>query len=705
MQPEHEHSTAKNISLQSARPRTGALPHSAAPLKALAALLLCTPLTLQSQAVRSQVSDEGKALETIVVTATRLNTTLEDAARSISVLDRAAIESIQAQSVAQTLLYEPNITVAGGPRAANQGVNIRGLTGNKVLQTVDGARQSFESGHRPSYFLDPELLASIEAVRGPVSSLWGSGALGGVVAQRTIRAEDLLSAERDLGGFIKTGFNSNNSQSTSTAAFLGRSDTASWLLSAYFRDSDDIELGNGQTLEGSANQSHGVLAKYAKSFGEDHSVELIYRGAEFDGAVPSNGEAVINETSNFMLTREQQTHNASVEYRFNPDNQWIDARVLAFQNRVDMDEARISDNRRDNTRLSTLGINLNNTSRFETRRGEVAVLYGVDAWREEFTATRAGRNRPQPPNATGDIWSAYSQAQIPLASRWRLDLGIRYDSFETEAENLGSRRSDNATSPSAAISYEAADWATLTLRHDRAFRAPSAEELYSTGVHFCMGPGFCNRFEPNPDLDPERAANTELMARFDLTGPFGDDQLIVEASVFENRVDDFIEQIVAGPFFFGRPDPGFTRWVNVEEATLLGGELAATYQRGAFNMRLAYGMTRGEDARSGEDLSNIPADTLNADVSYRFSNQALLAGMRLTLAADQSLTNVPEFDATTQFDGYAIADIYANWSPRSLPALRLDLNVNNLTDRFYQRAWDQLAQPGRELIVSAVYSF
>jgi hemoglobin/transferrin/lactoferrin receptor protein len=52
-----------------------------------------------------------------------------------------------------------------------------------------------------------------------------------------------------------------------------------------------------------------------------------------------------------------------------------------------------------------------------------------------------------------------------------------------------------------------------------------------------------------------------------------------------------------------------------------------------------------------------------------------------------------------------VADLYARWSPRWSSALRFDLNVNNLTDRFYQRAWDQLPQAGREVILSAVYSF
>ena len=641
----------------------------------------------------------AEALETVVVTATRLDTTLREAARSIAVVDRLTIESMQPQSVAQTLLYEPNITIAGGPRAANQAVNIRGLTGNKVLQTVDGARQSFECGHRPSYFLDPELLSSVEAVRGPVSSLWGSGALGGVVAQRTINADDLLAEDDQLGGFVKTGFNSNNDQSTTTAALLGRTDRGDWLLSGYYRDSDDIELGNGETLEGSANESSGLLAKYRHNISDDQQIELIYRAATFDGTVPSNGEAELNGTSNFLIEREQETQNVSVDYRYGPDSDLVDLQVLAFGNSVSMDEARVTDGRADNTELETVGLNVNNTSRF----GDIAVLYGVDAYRESFSATRSGTDRPVPPEATSDVWSVYAQSQIPLTSQFRLDVGVRYDDFSTKADNLGQSRDDSQASPSAALVYTPNDWATLTLRHDRAFRAPGAEELYSSGTHFCLAPGFCNGFTPNPDLDPERAANTELLARFDLAGPLGDDRVVIEASVFENRVDDFIEQIVSGPFVFGRPDPGSTTWINVDEASLRGGELAATYQRGGLNLRLAYGQTRGRDENTGQDLSNVPADTFNADLSYAFSAQPIVAGFRLTDAQDQGRTDVPELTQAV-FEGYTVADLYASWSPNFANGLRFDLNVNNLSDRFYQRAWDQLPQPGREVILSAVYN-
>jgi hemoglobin/transferrin/lactoferrin receptor protein len=152
--------------------------------------------------------------------------------------------------------------------------------------------------------------------------------------------------------------------------------------------------------------------------------------------VPSNGTAVLNGSSNFLLEREQQTHNASLEYRYRPDNDLFDSQVLAYVNRVEMDEARVSDGRDDRTELDTLGLNINNTSRFQSGLGEIAVLYGIDAYRESFSARRSGDNRPLPPEAESDVWSLYTQARIPLAEAWRLDLGLRYDDFTTEAQNL-----------------------------------------------------------------------------------------------------------------------------------------------------------------------------------------------------------------------------------------------------------------------------
>ncbi len=652
------------------------------------------------EAAKKTLENRATTLENIIVTATRTDARLSEVARSLAVVDRLEIESIQGQSIGDVLRYQPNISIAGGPRAGSQTVNIRGLGGNKVLQTVDGARLSFESGHRPSYYLDPELLKRVEALRGPASSLWGSGALGGVIAQNTLDPEDLLS-ERNTGGFLRTGFNSNNAQSTTTMALAAQGDAVDGLFSAYSRDSDDVELGNGDSLQGSASEDYGMLAKVNWRLNAHHDLQLNMRASDSDGTVPTNGTAAINETSNFLVTRDTETFNANVRWRFTPDSDLIDSRVLAYWNRIDVDEQRVADGRPDSTRLDEYGINLINVSRI----GDATLQYGADIYRESFEGERSGRFRPAPPEATTDVWSVYAQAQIPLTDSWRLDLGARYDDFTTRADNLDNERANDDISTSAALVWNATDWATLALRYDEAFRAPTAEELYTDGTHFCAGRGFCNSFVPNPDLDAEQAANLELVGQFNFGDVLGADNINVQMSAFRNEVDDFIEQIVAGPFFFPFPDPGTTTWINVDEATLEGFEVQGTYQRGPLLFKLAYGQTRGEDDNTGQDLTNIPADTLVADLSYGFMQNALVAGIRFTDVASQRRTDVPQNNPNMVFDAYSITDLYASWQPVAMPNVKIDLNVNNLEDDLYQRAWDQLPEAGREIILSARYSF
>lgn len=652
---------------------------------------------------QSGVVSGGQVVEVkkVLVNATRMTQDIDDVTRPVAVVEKAAIETMQPESIAQVLSYQPNISVAGGPRPNNQTVNIRGLSGNKVLQAIDGVRQVFESGHRPSYFLDPALLQNIEVIKGPASTLWGSGALGGVVAQNTVSAGDLLAPDQSLGGFVKSSYNDNNHQLSSTLALAGRAGSVDWLLSTYYRDGDDIELGNGDNLEGSASRDQGALAKVEWQIDDAQSFAFNLRQAEDNGSVPSNGGADFNGTSNYLISRESKTQNFSLDYRVDTDSPLINSQVMAYWNQIEMNESRVSDGRSDTTELDVLGININNVSTL----GDIAVLYGIDGYQESFDTERGGSNRPAPPKAETDVWGGFVQATIPFASTWSLELGGRYDYFATEATNLNQDRSDNDVSPSAALTWQSTDWLSMTLRHDRAFRAPSSEELYSSGSHFCMGPGFCNTFLPNPDLNPEQAANTEFLVSMQFNDLGGGDSLSINASVFENNVDDFIEQIVSGPSFFPVPNAGNTTWVNVDKAEISGYELAADYQRGALRIKLAYGQSRGEDKKTGDDLTDIPANTLTADLSYGFMQRQLTAGVRLISADDQNRTDYSENTAGTRYEDYNVVDLYAHWQPATFKALSVDLTVNNVSDKHYRRAWSELDESGREVIIAAKYSF
>ncbi len=648
---------------------------------------------LASDCVWSQgdeASDQSFAINKVLVSATRTESNVSESGRAVSVVEKSQLEVMQPQSVAQAVRYETNVTMSGGPRSGSQGVNIRGLSGSKVLQVVDGVRQVFESGHRPSYFLDPEMLKSVEVVKGPASTLWGSGALGGVVAQNTISAADLLKPSQDWGGFIKTSFNANNDKQTYVSALAGRTETLDWLLNGYFRDSNDLKQGNDQNLENSGKRDHGVLAKTQWQIDENQGLNFVYRQSNEAGEIPSNGEANLS-SSVFLIDRDTDTQNAALEYELNTESDHINALASVYWNHIEMEEARVSDGRGDSTELDVLGLSLQNSSVLDS----MTLLYGVDGYSEDFSGTRDGANRPLPPEANTKVWGAYVSANVPLSETFQWELGARYDRFETEAENLNNKASDDDVSPSIALIWQASDALQLTLRHDRAFRAPSSEELYTTGTHFCMGPGMCNTFLSNPDLKPEKAANTELLARVAFEPNEQGGQWYVESSVFENKVDNFIEQIVSfSPF------PGNTTWVNVEKATIKGAEVATTYIQDALTLKLSYGQTRGKDKNTNEYLSNIPADKKTIDASYAWADRSITSGLRVTDVDAQNRVN-----NGADYAGYTIADLYASWSPKELSGVKLDLAVNNLTDRYFRQAWQELYEPGREVIVSAKYSF
>ncbi len=648
---------------------------------------------LASDCVWSQgdeASDQSFAINKVLVSATRTESNVSESGRAVSVVEKSQLEVMQPQSVAQAVRYETNVTMSGGPRSGSQGVNIRGLSGSKVLQVVDGVRQVFESGHRPSYFLDPEMLKSVEVVKGPASTLWGSGALGGVVAQNTISAADLLKPSQDWGGFIKTSFNANNDKQTYVSALAGRTETLDWLLNGYFRDSNDLKQGNDQNLENSGKRDHGVLAKTQWQIDENQGLNFVYRQSNEAGEIPSNGEANLS-SSVFLIDRDTDTQNAALEYELNTESDHINALASVYWNHIEMEEARVSDGRGDSTELDVLGLSLQNSSVLDS----MTLLYGVDGYSEDFSGTRDGANRPLPPEANTKVWGAYVSANVPLSETFQWELGARYDRFETEAENLNNKASDDDVSPSIALIWQASNALQLTLRHDRAFRAPSSEELYTTGTHFCMGPGMCNTFLSNPDLKPEKAANTELLARVAFEPNEQGGQWYVESSVFENKVDNFIEQIVSfSPF------PGNTTWVNVEKATIKGAEVATTYIQDALTLKLSYGQTRGKDKNTNEYLSNIPADKKTIDASYAWADRSITSGLRVTDVDAQNRVN-----NGADYAGYTIADLYASWSPKELSGVKLDLAVNNLTDRYFRQAWQELYEPGREVIVSAKYSF
>ncbi|MCG2836320.1 TonB-dependent hemoglobin/transferrin/lactoferrin family receptor [Photobacterium sp. WH77] len=657
---------------------------------------------------------EQQADEKIVVTASRLEVTQQEKTRSIDVVDQKKLAEIQPNSVAEALKFEPNVSLAGGNVPGNQSVNIRGLQGNKILQVIDGNRQNFDYDHRPSYFLDPSLLSDVQVIKGPISSLYGSGAIGGVVIQNTINAADIVDG-KGLGGRIKTGYQDNGDVWTNTAAIANQSDNIDWLLAGSVRDTGVMEQGNGYKLYGTESTDTTGLAKLNWQANSANRFGLSLRYSDRDGHPPVVGSTDPAATDT-LIDRNTEDQSVILSYNFNPANELVNLDTRIYYNQTEILETATTGNGKDLSKIKTTGFSITN----ESELGALQVYTGLDGYQDKLNAKRGNgeQGRPTPPDgAETTTLGAFAYVNYALTDTIGLDAGLRYDTFKAEAK--GQQDNDeSAVSPSAGISWQAASWMQWSLRYDEAFRAPTTTELYMDGTHFTMFsiPGIgpvTNAFTPNPDLKPEKAQSIELKGQFDFENLIAKDKLSLTAAVFRNEVEDFINLDVFVPTDSsammgcimgsgsGIGCAGTSRSVNVDRAELEGYEVAAVYRVASLSAGLSYGQTRGKDKSDGSWLDNVPADKWVAQLEYALWQIDTNVGTRALFASEQDRVSGNE-----TYDSYNTVDFYATWEPLSnLDGLKVDFTVANAFDENYRVAWNEVYQPGRSFRLSAQYTF
>ncbi|MFV7762950.1 TonB-dependent hemoglobin/transferrin/lactoferrin family receptor [Shewanella algae] len=679
------------------------------PLVMAITLALGTPF-LSLAAVAEQV--KTAEFDEVLVSATRIQEKVSDSSRSAAVVGEEQLAEKQGDSVAEVLKTEANINIANGPRASAQQVEIRGLSGQRVLQTIDGARQNTSAGHRGTFFMDPELLSSVEVVRGPASSLWGSGAIGGVVSQNTKSAREMLDEGQSFGGYLKQGYETNGQRSKSSGAIYGAKGSIDWLLNGSYSDGDNIKAGNDNTLENSASRSRSGLAKFGWQVDEAQRLQLSGRINEISEAVPSNPATDVSNSVP-LVRRDSKDSNLTLDYSLAPSsNALLDLDAKFYWNKTDYDENRLTKGQFDTTEYETLGFSIANRSQWQGLK----LTYGLDGYRDQIETFRddSGQSGQRPGNIDGEsrVWGAFVAANIALGENWSLDPALRYDSFENESNNLGHSSDDDALSPSLALVWKTAPWLTLSARYDEAFRAPSVEEMYSSGSHYCIPPipnflpnGLCNTFEVNENLKAEKAKNKELKADMRFAELAGNDELALSLSVFRNDVDDFIEQRVTNPL---HGIPGLeqnTRWDNVDKARLTGFELTGKYRINQTRLSLSYGQTEGKDRHDGGYLANIPANKLVLDLSQGIMAGDMKLGTRVSYNASQD--RVPEDNPVNRYQDYTLWDVYLAWEPAmgTFEGLRVDFAIENIGDEEYIQAWQTLMDQGRNFKLSARYCF
>lgn len=201
------------------------------------ALLLSAATSLFMSANADEVSlkkateeEVSKAVDlgSLVVTASGFAQEVKDAPASISVIGQEAISQKPFNDIGDVLKEVEGVNVSRGGKSGGANIGIRGMSSDYTLLMVDGQRVSQNSsGARPNGFGDVDssfippssAIERIEVVRGPMSTLYGSDALGGVVNVITKKVPDTWGGQVSFS--VEEPTSSKFSGGNTTSLYLG----------------------------------------------------------------------------------------------------------------------------------------------------------------------------------------------------------------------------------------------------------------------------------------------------------------------------------------------------------------------------------------------------------------------------------------------------------------------------------------------------
>ena len=702
-----------------------------------------------------------KTLKEVVVSGSRNEQLSDDLPVSLDVIHAADMEEGQIHDIRDAARYLPNVSVKRAParfgligggsdgRGGNEGFNIRGLDGNRVLLLVDGIRaprsyvfSSYAFG-RDSFSMD--LLKRIEIIRGPASVLYGSDGLAGLVNFITHEPADFLADGKSIGGRASTSYSGDNGGVAVSATVAGRAnDSVEWLLSA--TESRGKELDN-QGTNGASNadrtrpnpqtdRAQSLLAKMVMrpTAAQKHVLTLEYVEKKSDYELltarakpPLTANSVLDGQA--LSTAERSRLSWDARYQVGSalaDNvqtvlsyQNADSRQYTYENRNTS-----PDRVRDMTyaeRTWQASIQADKSVR-QSPEWSQKITYGMDYARARIINLQtgqvpaAGETFPLKrfPDTTESSTALYLQDEF-ISERWSITPGVRLDRFNLDASQTGfigqaASLSGSAVSPKLGVLWRATPEWSVFGNYASGFRAPNASQLNG----FFENVTQFYKTISNPNLKPEKSKNLELGLRGRL------DRLTLDVAAFTGRFNNLIEDnvTVGGAGMVGNPT--VFQSINVGNATISGFEVKGAMDWGLLaggqvSTPFSYGQTRGTDKTTGRPLNSIDPAKLHVGVKY--ATAAWDVRLDASRHSGKKGSDVYVQAPATQFvvPAATTLDVSGQW--RINKTLRINAGIANLTDR---KVWnwsdvrglaatslvaDAYTQPGRHFNVSLVADF
>ena len=642
-----------------------------------------------------------------------------DTPQAVSALDQEDIDQLQATTIGDLLEGMPGVNVQGGVGQLGQGFNIRGMgtaigdSDNRILLNVDGVTKFYEQYRMGALFTEPELYKRVEVLRGPASStLYGAGALAGVVNFTTKDASDFLTPGDPLAVRLKAATETNAQAHTLSGIVAVQPTDGVELLGSYnYRRTDDYKNGDGDTVAASATKSDSWLVKGRVAIGGNskHAIWASYQDWLSDA--PQVYDQVSAATGNSLMRRRVHDKTAVLGYvnDFNGSNLFnIEAQAAYSLSKVHQTETSfLGPLAYSDFTYESWQAKVQNSSRFDMGGDWTTFLILGGQWStQERRNPRVGLSGTVTPGAgthpEGDMdrYGLFGQLEIVWSDKLTIMPGIRVDwtKLKPGATVVGGTRltgevKDSGVSPKFAALYNVTPWFGLFGSVARTVRMPNVDEIFTRSA---TRPN-------NPDLRPEKSDNVEAGFTLSFDGLLGKaDRFRAKTTLFRNDVKDLIVN-VAGP-------AGTPYFQNVNRSRFKGLEVEAEYGIGGFFARGNASFIDGKDRLTGNYLNTIPANDYRLTLGYADAETGLSGGWTGEFAERQDQVTTGPFSSAGSglpTPGYSVHNLFFAFKPQSGPAQGFEFRfaVDNIFDKQYRRHLSALDAEGQSFRFTVANTF
>lgn len=557
-------------------------------------------------------------LEDLVVTASGFEQDVTSAPASISVITSEELEKRAYSDLTDALRSTPGVTVTGGGGASGGlDISLRGMPASYTLMLVDGKRVSSResrpngsAGFETDWLPPLDSIERIEVVRGPMSTLYGSDAIGGVINIITKKVQDewggsiqqdvTIQENQDSGNYYQSSFNLSGPlvEDKLGLQVYGR---------LYNREEDEILEGNED------KELQNINARLSLTPTENHDI-LFEAGLTDQERTAHMGASLPEEGCRGACSDSHDKHK-NTHFALSHNGRWnfgtTDSHI-----------------QRESTKNKTREIEITNT----TAKTSLVAPIGQD---HRLTIGASYEKEELEDGTTNQIsdlssiessrWAIFTEDEWMLTDSLSLTAGARLDDDDNYGDHI---------SPRLYAVYQLAPEWTVKGGVAGGYRAPNLREITPDWGQVSRG----GNIYGNPDLEAETSLNKEIALYYN-----GFNNVDASITVFHNSFDDKITRIACptdvctdGANQFGS-DPTYR--INVDEAVTQGVELSLDMAlTDRLDLSASYTYTDSEQKsgeNEGEPLTQLPKHLFSANLDWQ-ATESLSHWTRLTYRGKES---------------------------------------------------------------------